>query len=458
MEIPIVFKKLGLAEGHHIWLIDEALYGLTSSPRDWGLHRDETVPKITWEWERFGRQVKGAFKKTPDENMWRMEEVDCESGDTMWSGLVSIYVDDLLFVAEDGAIHAATTAIEKTWAISAVEKTGEGTMVKYSGFEIEAMTEDGFKISQNMYELEMLQRWNITKATEVPNYRINEDDGVPSDPVEPQQIKQAQAIAGALLWLSTRTRPDVSVGVATVCRLATRNPVRAAEIGLALIDCVKGNPGGLFYTEGVPGNVWGERSQLKIARNPRLLEVMADIAFGTGTRHRSTQGIATFLGGCIISWNTSIQPFVTHSTAESELVTYCDALNVGRSTETMLCAMLGETPGTSNIERVIYGDNVAAIGMASGTGGTLWRTRHLRIRASYVKEALEGIAPGGGFRLIHLRGIDLVADGLTKPLLGQSFMSLLRDLGMRPQQGEEGDGGGYGTAPRGKYAAVRSGL
>ena len=146
-------------------------------------------------------------------------------------------VDDLLFVAEDGAIHAATTAIEKTWAISAVEKTGEGTMVKYSGFEIEAMTEDGFKISQNMYELEMLQRWNITKATEVPNYRINEDDGVPSDPVEPQQIKQAQAIAGALLWLSTRTRPDVSVGVATVCRLATRNPVRAAEIGLALIDC-----------------------------------------------------------------------------------------------------------------------------------------------------------------------------------------------------------------------------
>ena len=64
-----------------------------------------------------------------------------------------------------------------------------------------------------------------------------------------------------------------------------------------------------------------------------------------------------------------------------------------------------------------------------------------------MKEALEGIAPGGGFRLIHLRGIDLVADGLAKPLLGQSFMSLLRDLGMRPQQGEEGDGGGYGTAP-----------
>jgi len=44
--------------------------------------------------------------------------------------------------------------------------------------------------------------------------------------------------------------------------------------------------------------------------------------------------------------------------------------------------------------------------------------------------------------------VDLVADGLTKPLLGQSFMSFTRDLGMRPQQREERDGGGYGTAPQ----------
>ena len=207
-------------------------------------------------------------------------------------------------IAEDGAIDAATSAIERTWVISAVEKTGEG-IVKYCGFEIEAMSEGGFKISQNKYELEMLQRWNITKATDVPNYLINEDDDTPSDPVEPQQIKQAQAIAGALLWLAMRTRPDLSVGVATVSRLATRNPARAVEVGLALMEYVKGNLGGLFYTEGVPGNVWGEKNQLKIARHPLLLEVMADIAFGTGTKHRSTQGIATFLCGCIISWNTS---------------------------------------------------------------------------------------------------------------------------------------------------------
>ena len=44
MEIPTVFKKLGLAGNQHIWLVDKALYGLTSSPRDWSLYRDETIP------------------------------------------------------------------------------------------------------------------------------------------------------------------------------------------------------------------------------------------------------------------------------------------------------------------------------------------------------------------------------------------------------------------------------
>ena len=168
---------------------------------------------------------------------------------------------------------------------------------------------------------------------------------------------------------------------------------------------------------------------------------MADIAFGSGSKHRSIQGITTFLGGCIISWNTTVQPFVTHSTAESELVAYCDALNVGRSTEAMLCAMLGEPVGTTNIERVIYGDNLAATGIASGTGGTSWRTRHLRIRASYVREALDGTAPGGMWRLIHLSGKELVADGMTKPLQGQAFAAFRTDLGMQPPSRTENDGG-----------------
>ena len=43
MEIPSTCRKLQLAGHQEIWLVDKTLYGygLTTSPRDWGLHRDE---------------------------------------------------------------------------------------------------------------------------------------------------------------------------------------------------------------------------------------------------------------------------------------------------------------------------------------------------------------------------------------------------------------------------------
>ena len=369
--------------------------------------------------------------------MWRLEETDVNSKEVHWAGLMSIYVDDLLVTAEDGAAEAAIQSIADVWAISEIEKAEVDKPVKYCGFEIEVAPDlDGFLLSQRKYEQEMLQRWNVTGSVDHPSFKLCEGDEDPDGPIDQDQIKTAQAIAGALLRLNTRTRPDISVGVSTVCRLATKNPAKAIEVGMNVMAYIRGNPGGLQYSSEAPKKIWGERSQLKIARRVKLLEVFSDIAYGTGSRGRSIQGMAIFFAGAIISWQTAVQPFVTHSTAESELVAYCDALNAGRSTEAMLATMMGVPCGSNAIERVMYGDNVAAIGLAHGTSSASWRTRHLRIRSSYLREALEGRAPGGLWRLLHLKGVELVADGLTKPLLGQAFSSFLTDLGMRRERND----------------------
>ena len=60
--------------------------------------------------------------------------------------------------------------------------------------------------------------------------------------------------------------------------------------------------------------------------------------------------------------------------------------------------MMGVPSGSSAIECVLYGDNVAAIGLAHGTSSSSWRTRHLKIWAAYLREALEGRAPGGLYK------------------------------------------------------------
>ena len=251
--------------------------------------------------------------------------------------------------------------------------------------------------------------------------------------VDKKQIREAQALAGSLLWLSTRSRPDLAFGVAAISRLVTRNPRKAIEIAHVLLTYVKGNPGDLHYT-GALHNMWGVRGQLKIPRHSKLIEVFADIAYGTGSGHRSVQGLAVYFAGAPIAWQSSSQPFVTHSTAEAELVSYCEALTVGRATEALLRAMWGEELSNANsFEQVIYGDNAAAISLAYGNSSTSWRTRHLRVRSNILKEALDTKSsyPGGRWQLSHLCGTELVADGLTKPLLGQSFVEFIKDLGLK---------------------------
>ena len=166
--------------------------------------------------------------------------------------------------------------------------------------------------------------------------------------------------------------------------------------------------------------------------------------------------------GVPIAWQCGAQPFVAHSTAEAELIAYCEALVVGKATEALLCVIWGEDIKSNTFDRVIYGDNAAAIGLAHGVTTSSWRTRHLRIRASVLKEALNDSKanPGGRWKLLHLKGTELVADGLTKALLGQAFLRFVEDLGLQRANNERASSStGDGTTSTGadhEGAAMRA--
>ena len=437
MEIPAVYRRLGLAKEGEVWLVRLAMYGLTTSPRDWSQYRDRTLPVVSWVRVRMennqAKRVRGHFIKTEDENLWRIEEVDIESGVTHWTGLMSVYVGDILVSGEEATVSVAISSLQTTWTTSNIEWASPTSAVHFCGFEIAPDAGgDGFHIAQNKYEQEILSRWNVSASAAFPNFKISEGDSEQQPDVDRNQVREAQALAGSLLWLSTRSRPDLAFGVAAISRLVTRNPAKAIEIGHGLLAYVKGNPGGLHYPKDIK-NKWGARDQLKAQRHDRLLEVFADIAYGTGTGYKSVQGLVLCFAGAPIAWQSSTQPFVRHSTAEAELVSYCEALTAGRATEALLCAMWGEPLAANSFERVIYGDNAAAIGLAHGNSNPSWRTRHLRVRSNILREALEeqNSYPGGPWKLNHLKGTELVADGLTKPLMGQSFEGFQRDLGLK---------------------------
>ena len=124
-------------------------------------------------------------------------------------------------------------------------------------------------------------------------------------------------------------------------------------------------------------------------------------------------------------WSSSRQSFVTMSTAEAELLGYSEGHQVAESTKALLSILelpMGRT--------VLYGDNRAAISLATAETGP-WRTRHLRLRASKLREILR--EAGASWAMQHLEGSELVADGLTKALLGGAFLKYQRKLGLESE-------------------------
>lgn len=123
-----------------------------------------------------------------------------------------------------------------------------------------------------------------------------------------------------------------------------------------------------------------------------------------------------------LGWQCGAQPLLAHSTPGVEPIAYCESLVVGKATEALLCC-------SNTFDRVIYGDNAAAIGLAHGVTTSSWRARHLRVKVSVWREALRdsNINPGGCLKLLHLQSTELVADGCTKPLSGQAFFRFLEE-------------------------------
>jgi hypothetical protein len=68
----------------------------------------------------------------------------------------------------------------------------------------------------------VVKRFGINQATDFPHVHLTEDDEVPSGEIKQANVKLAQSMAGVLLWLTTRTRPDIAMTVSSACRLATK--------------------------------------------------------------------------------------------------------------------------------------------------------------------------------------------------------------------------------------------
>ena len=242
-------------------------------------------------------------------------------------------------------------------------------------------------------------------------------------------------------------------------RMSTKNPAFVCQVGQEAMEYIYGTLDvGLVYGPLVPN--FGPEDCLPFARSMTRVEVYADVSFAPQSS-KSVQGVIGLYGGAPIQWLSNRQGCLTLSTAESELLSYIEAMSVADAIGCII-SILEEIPiefdkndedddedegvtqapdedfaggGGDQLQRVIYGDNQAAVSVLSSPDGP-WRTRHLRLRSHVLRQRLQHKLR---WAVRHLPGALLSADHLTKAVNPRArwkiffdFMQMVRSTTTAP--------------------------
>ena len=219
MEVPSVFKELGIAQRDEMWVVI----------------------------------------------------IEAETG--VVQGLMSIYV---MLAGKDEVIEAARARMDDgDWKLSPAEWATAEVPMRFCGFEV-YKKDEGYLVNQKAFAEDLVAKWDEDSK-----------DGAP------EEIREAQAITGALLWLASKTRPDIAVAVAAMLRW-TKKGVEVVNLGKDVLRYVKATTGRRLNYGPVGG--WASREGLDMKRRVNMVEVFADISYASGGEDKSVQGIVGFVG------------------------------------------------------------------------------------------------------------------------------------------------------------------
>ena len=412
---PAIFYESGVCQPGELWHVNGNIYGLTTSPRDWSNHRDHTLPQLRWD-----TSIGDCFlQKTREENQGRIRCQGDQGEVTV--GHIAVYIDDLLVTGEKEVVSTFFTCLRKEWTISDPDWCEGDSTLRFCGLEVTRQG-DGVRLHRESYVRDLLDR-NGTKGTSLmSSVSVPEEEGEPSA----EDVKRAQIATGELLWVATRTRPEVSYPVSLMCQWAVRRPKGVIRIGEEVRKYLNGTKDeGLLYLPLKEGD-HGPQGLQHRAKQRESVEVFCDASFGSN-QFKSTSGFVAYYAGCPVFWLTSRQPFIALSTAEAELLSLMEGVVASKGVSSLV-EELEEKSG----EKRLYSDSSAAIAIINGSSGS-WRTRHLRMRA----HALSGSVKEKEIILQHFPGKFLVADGFTKQLAASLFRRFKENLRILGEEGKE---------------------
>ena len=257
---------------------------------------------------------------------------------------------------------------------------------------------------------ETLSRYqHIDGISEVPALKVPWPEAPEKSEVPKEHLKAAQTAAGELQWLVGRARPDLQYATMAISQLLTTNPLEACRRAEVVIRYLRWSSKVGPKYDRAPNN-FGKWEELTRTRDHFMLVSDASLAPAGG---RSIGAAQILWAGSLVSWCGGRQ-----RTAEAELLSLTEAL--ARAVEPLIAAFhrFGEVKGS--LRKGLCADNTATLQLCQLESGS-WRTRHIRLRAAIVREAL-----GNEWRAAHLPGLCTFADVATKAVEPQRLADLMR--------------------------------
>ena len=409
---PAILAQFGLLPPDTLWRVRRAVYGLRAAPRSWGRKRDKELSqmKITIDGE-----VCRLVQSTVDASVWCIvpeSEVETPLHTRRVLGYLLSYVDDFLIAGADNTRDAVCDALKSIWSCKSTGSVRYGSRdeATYLSSTIKA-TKDGYILHQQKFVEDLLKSWGMdecrpaatigaeamTKEVDI----INEEEDLTVEVVE-SEVRQAQKLAGSLIWLSTRTRPDIAYAQGQASSWAARDPKRSLAIGKRILRYLAGTRDlGLAFTK----------------QDGMDFTAYTDANFEAT---RSMTGSLITFGGSPLCWKSGRQAQVARSTADSELTALASTYSMAENVKALL-----ESMGLPIKVINMLCDNRAAIILATGEGGSS-KTKALMNRVCLVKEAVAL----GMLVIAYVATDEQRADCLTKFLSAVKQAVANRQLGL----------------------------
>ena len=161
-----------------------------------------------------------------------------------------------------------------------------------------------------------------------------------------EDVRAAQALAGSLNWLATRTRADIAAAVSRMSSMASLAPTAAMTLGKRILRYLIATADVGLVMNGPNEDEEEEEEKLRIYCGASFAPNGAS----------SYTGIAVLWRGSLLLWRAVRQSMVAQSTAEAELQAMAAGLQLGQALQEEMMELLGR-----QVKLHLFGDNQAAI-------------------------------------------------------------------------------------------------